>query len=112
MRFGAGEIILREGEPASRFYMIRDGEVEIYHLGPDDKEDVVGRLGPGQYFGEVALLHSAKRMASVRAATDVSVVSMEQREFDTLVRSLGPLRQAIERIASARERADDIVTPA
>jgi NADH dehydrogenase len=104
MRFGAGEVILREGEPGSRFYMIRDGEVEIYHRDPESGEEVaISRLGPGKYFGEVALLHGGERMASVRAVTDVNVVSIDRGDFQTLVTSLTPLGEAIEGVATARE---------
>jgi NADH dehydrogenase len=111
MRFGAGEVILREGEPGSRFYMIRDGEVEVYRSAPDGGEDIViSRLGPGKYFGEVALLHGGERMASVRAATDVSVVSIDRGDFKTLVTSLTPLSEAIEGVASKREEETAAMT--
>jgi NADH dehydrogenase len=111
MRFGAGEVILREGEPGSRFYMIRDGEVEVYRNAPDGGEDIViSRLGPGKYFGEVALLHGGERMASVRAVTDVNVVSIDRGDFQTLVASLTPLGEAIAGVASAREEETASIT--
>ena len=61
----AGEQILLPGDIGSRLYVIADGAVEV-HAGT-----VVRRLGPGDYFGEIALLRDVKRTAAVVATTDV-----------------------------------------
>ena len=60
----AGEQILRVGDVGSRFYVIADGTFEA-QAGP-----IVRRLGPGDYFGEIALLRDVPRTAAVLAETD------------------------------------------
>ena len=86
MRFAAGEVIIRQGEPGSRFYVITEGEAEVLQRGDEGVERRVVTLGPGRYFGEVALLREAPRTATVRALTDLAVVSLDRKDFSTLVR--------------------------
>ena len=93
MRFDAGETIVREGEPGSRFYVVTRGEVDVLRASADG-EQVVGRLGPGQYFGELALLGGGRRSATVRAATDIEVLALSRQDFTALVKHLDVLRSS------------------
>ncbi len=96
MRFSAGEVIIREGEIASRFYVITSGEVEVVQEA-EGPEKPVRRLGPGQYFGELALLHNVRRTATVRALTDAAVIAIARQDFSTLVERMPALQEALER---------------
>ena len=96
MRFDPGDVIVREGEPGSRFYIIAEGTVEVVRQLATGEEQQLDVLGPGQYFGEMALLHAGKRMASVRAVTHTRVLSIARDEFSTLVSHLAVLRDAVE----------------
>src|SRR4029079_8386132 len=69
LRFVAGQEIMRQGEPGSRFYMISRVRVEVVRRSGSD-EKVLATLGPGQYFGEGALLAAAGRTATGRARDD------------------------------------------
>lgn len=95
MRFGAGEVIIREGDPASRFYIITDGEVEVVHRTVEGDEARLALLGAGQYFGEIALLYDVTRTATVRAVVDTTVVSIARQDFGTLVTYLPGLRESL-----------------
>ena len=93
IRFAAGQEIIRQGEPGSRFYMISSGKVDVVrHDG--NAEQVLATLGPGQYFGEVALLKGSGRNATVRAVEDTTVLSIARKDFTALVENLPILGQA------------------
>ncbi len=71
-----GALIVREGEPGTRFYVIEDGEVEVNRGGRP-----VATLGPGDYFGEIALLRRVPRTATVVAKTPLTLVALEREDF-------------------------------
>ena len=94
LRFSAGQVIVREGEPGSRFYIVNSGRVEVVR-GAGEKEQVLAVLGPGKYFGEVALLKDSARTATVRALEDTSVLSILRKDFKVLVEHLPILESAV-----------------
>ncbi len=75
-----GRVVLRQGDLGQEFALIVDGEAEVVKDG-----EVVAELGPGAYFGEVALLDSVTRTASVRAKTDMVLQVLDRRGFNTLL---------------------------
>lgn len=75
-----GETIIRQGEQGDAFYAVGSGQVEVIEDGHS-----VGVLGPGSFFGEVALLLDVPRTATVRARTPVRVYRLERDGFDRLV---------------------------
>ncbi len=92
----AGSRILHEGSSGYGFFVLDEGEVRIEHDG-----DEVGRLGPGDVFGELALLGDGRRHADVVAVTDVRVLSM----FGTHFREMQTAMPSVE--AGLERRADD-----
>ena len=96
MRFSAGEVIIRQGEPGSRFYVITAGQAEVTKHGRDGQDREVAVLGPGRYFGEIALLRGSGRTATVRALTDLAVVSLDRRDFGMLVRVLPHILDTVD----------------
>jgi CRP-like cAMP-binding protein len=79
-QFSAGDEIATEGKGGVGFFVIGEGTVE-YSVGGKEK----GRGGPGDYFGEVALIDDGYRSASVTAATDVTAYGLTSWEFRPLV---------------------------
>jgi hypothetical protein len=73
-RVGAGEDVVREGEPADRFYVLLEGLAAVYSRGR-----LVRTLAPGDHFGEIALLHDTLRTATVRGLTDVRLFSLDSK---------------------------------
>ncbi|HPP86699.1 MAG TPA: cyclic nucleotide-binding domain-containing protein [bacterium] len=63
----AGELIIAEGSMGTEFYIIKEGEFEIYKTSVDKKIIPLTKIGPGEFFGEAALFEAKKRSASVRA---------------------------------------------
>ena len=84
--FRAGETITSEGESAVGFFVIQDGEAKVT-VGGQDR----GRLGPGDYFGEIALIAQTGRTATVIADNDVRCLGMTFWEFRPLVEENGKI---------------------
>ena len=72
----AGEVVVAEGDPGDRFYLIEKGTAEVIKGGV-----VFGRLGPGDAFGEIALLRDVPRQATVRALEDLHLCALERDVF-------------------------------
>lgn len=82
--FPAGSLILEEGKPAESAYVITEGTCQV-RKHQREGEIVLREMGPGEVFGETALLTSGVRTASVQAVTDVRVLVVTQ---DALEREL------------------------
>lgn len=78
--FEPGDIIVQQGDEADFAYFIQQGEVEVVQC-EEEAETVIARLGPGQHFGELALIEDAPQQAMVRASTRVRVAMLGRRKF-------------------------------
>jgi CRP-like cAMP-binding protein len=76
----AGETIVRQGEAGDRFYLIVDGRAGVY-LEDSAGSSHLAELGPLDYFGERALIERAPRAASVRAESDMRLLSLGAKQF-------------------------------
>jgi hypothetical protein len=84
VKYKAGDTIIEQGDPATHFYVIKDGEVEVsqkIQTGNLVREDVINRFGPSQSFGETAILRRTARTATVRAITDVTLLQLSAEDF-------------------------------
>jgi CRP-like cAMP-binding protein/general stress protein 26 len=82
--FAEGDVIVRQGAPADKFFIIVDGEVEVVRES-DGKTRSLGTLGRGQFFGEIAILRDTPRIATVRAVKPTTLFSMERDVFRNVV---------------------------
>jgi CRP-like cAMP-binding protein len=101
----AGETVVSQGDPGTALYVIRSGEVEVMvERGDNGPPKRLAVLGRGEYFGEIALIESVPRTATVRALTDCELLSLEKEDFDRRVgKSLAAI-QGLGRISSRRRR--------
>jgi CRP/FNR family transcriptional regulator, cyclic AMP receptor protein len=76
VKVNAGTEIVREGTPGREFYLVVSGQASVRRSGRK-----VATLGPGSYFGEMALLDRGPRSATVVAETEMELVILGQREF-------------------------------
>jgi uncharacterized protein YhbP (UPF0306 family) len=81
----AGEIIVRQGTPADKIFIIVKGEVSIEREEPDGRKVELETLRDGQFFGEVAILRDTPREATARAQTDVTLLALKRDTFQQLV---------------------------
>jgi CRP-like cAMP-binding protein/Zn-dependent protease len=84
-RVPGGKPVVRQGEPADAFFVVRNGTFEIVeeHAGGDER--VLRVLGRGESFGEVGLATSAPRAATVRALADGQLFEIDESTFDRLL---------------------------
>jgi CRP-like cAMP-binding protein len=75
-----GEAVIRQGDPGDRFYVVDEGTVQV-----TVNSRHIAVLGPGGYFGEIALLRNVPRSASVTARGPVKLLALEREEFLTAV---------------------------
>jgi len=101
--FEPGDVIINQGDSGDLFYVITHGDVEVVRTDGDGHEVVLTRLHEGEYFGEVALLRSAQRNATIRAVTPVNVLTMGRDDFTVLARSWAGLRESLHATARARD---------
>jgi len=102
--FAAGDTVAREGDAGRTFFVIDTGELTVNVRGED-----VGRLGPGDSFGEMALIDKSARSATVTAATDVHAYQLPVWIFRPLVEqhpevSWALLETLAERVRTAESR--------
>jgi hypothetical protein len=103
VRSEAGSVIVRQGAPADKFVIVLEGEVQVTRE-TDGKSERVAELGPGDFYGEVAIILDAPRSATLTARTDATLLMMERDEFRSVVaQSLG-VAGDFDRIV--RERLD------
>lgn len=105
--YGAGETILRAGEPGDSLFVLRAGQVSV-RLAVDGLEKEVARLGPGDFFGEMSLLTGAPRRATVTALGDAECYVIDRALFAQLMERNGRLAEEIGKLLSEREMRNKI----
>jgi hypothetical protein len=96
-RYEPGEVIVREGDPGHHYFLVEEGEVDVWVAGDHRRS-----LGPGEGFGEMALLDGAPRSATVVARTPVLVRSLDRDDFVGVVLRDDAARAAARAVAARR----------
>ncbi|TMM08995.1 MAG: cyclic nucleotide-binding domain-containing protein [Actinobacteria bacterium] len=81
-RVSAGDVVLEQGAGGAGFFVVAEGEADVTVDG-----NPVRTIGPGDYFGEIALLTGSDRTATVTARTDMRCYGMTPWDFKPLVES-------------------------
>ena len=82
---GPGDYFFQQGEQGQYMYVLKSGHVRV-HLSWKDRNVQLGRVGPGGCLGEVALIDSSPRSASVQADTSCTAIAISNRDLHTLKR--------------------------
>jgi len=93
----AGEHLVDEGESAYEFFVIEDGTAAVISSGKHLTD-----LGPGDFFGEIGVLHAGERTASVIATSELRVVVMRAEDFVEIERSMPSVAKQVS--AAVEER--------
>lgn len=99
VRVEAGEELASEGRFAHEFFVIEEGTADVLKGG-----ERIAELGPGEFFGEIGLLETDRRTATVVAATPLRVIVMGQREFVEMERQMPAVADRVR--AAIRARLD------
>ena len=115
-RWPPGSLIMREGDPGERFYIVAEGQVEVFLAHRSGQHVVVAEEGPGFYFGEVALLQGGEQKASVRAGTTTGceLLSVDRDTFQEMAQRSDTQRtRFVEAMAQrlAQIRAAEAASP-
>ena len=98
-----GEVIVKQGDKADAFYLIRFGNVKVSKSLPGG-DIVLNYLGRSDFFGEVGLLHGGVRMATCTALDRVECVRIDKADFDFMLSWYDDVREKMEAVATERER--------
>jgi NADH:quinone reductase (non-electrogenic) len=101
--FEPGEEVFHQGDLGDRIYMIVSGQAEVVR-DEGDAETQLARLGPGEYFGEMALLKQTTRGATVRCLAPMNTISLPKREFGLLTAYLPQVRETLENVMTRRQQ--------
>jgi NADH dehydrogenase len=107
--FETGQFVFHRGDVGDKFYVVECGRAGVYL---DEAAPPVAILGPGQHFGEAALLRKAPRSASIRAEEPLDVLMMGQGPFSHLVGNLEVLRTALERSVQGQRSSQQFLEAA
>lgn len=103
-RFGPGEVIFREGDPGDTLFVIASGMVKISRLTVDGREKTLSYLGPGEFFGEMALLDQEARSATVEALEETECLALNRLDFLRLMRTHSTIGIQVVQVLSKRLR--------
>lgn len=104
VRYAAGAEIIRQGEPGDAFYLVRSGQVEVVAQQRDGSERRLALLGPGEPFGEQALLTGDPRTASVRAVSEVEALRLSREDFRRVLRQHRAVGTYFSQLVLQRQR--------
>ena len=95
----AGDEVFHQGDSGDRFYVIGDGEAEVIGDGR-----LIRTMGPGDAFGEIALLHDMPRTATVRARTPLTLYTLDRRHFVPAINGYGSSTREADTLVDERLR--------
>jgi MFS family permease len=102
----AGEEVIVQGQRGDRFYVIESGQVEVFENGDFRRNE-----GPGESFGEIALLHDVRRTATVRATVETKLLALDREQFLSAVTGHRRSRQLAGTVVDDRWASREMTLP-
>ena len=97
-----GTHLIQEGHPGKGLFVVLNGTVEVWKQNDSGETLTLANLGPGDVFGEIALVHEKKTTASVTAASQATVLYLARELFKKLVSAVDEIREYIENLGDER----------
>ena len=95
----AGKVLAREGDLGQEFFVIESGTADVTR-----DAELIAELGPGDFFGEMALLEEDRRTATVTARSPMSLVVMTRSSFRALDHSMPKVHATVAEAIAARHQ--------
>ena len=105
--YSPGSILCHENAVEDRFYMILEGEVEVTKVINNIESRLLKTLGPGDFFGEMAIIHNAPRAATVTAKSTLTTLELDKSGFDRVLHNSSSIAMAMVSEISNRLRQND-----
>ena len=102
--FAPGDIIMRQGDPGESAFLIEQGQLEIF-VDNKGKEQILGKRGTGAIIGEMAIVDSKPRTASIRAITPCTLLAISRDDFERRLQHADPVMKMVMQVILARYRA-------
>jgi CRP-like cAMP-binding protein len=103
--FKEGDYIIREGEPSNGAYLVQEGRAEVFTENGDDKKKIhIAYVNKEEVIGEMGLIDSSPRSASVQALEKTVCVFVDKATFENKITTADPFIRALIRILSTRLR--------
>jgi len=104
----AGKVVVPKGEYGGKFFIIAQGKVEVTATGDNGKSERLALLGPGDYFGGLAVGPSAVGDASAKTLTNSVFLTLDRAQLDAILKDSPELRQALVQTQDERARLREI----
>jgi CRP/FNR family cyclic AMP-dependent transcriptional regulator len=114
-RYGKDDVVFYADESGDIFCLIREGQVKVTMISPEGKEIILKLLGPGDFFGEMALIDDEPRSATVVATEPLDIVTIWRNDFlQILAENFSITRKVLaelsRRLRSASSRIESLAT--
>ncbi|MGH8013478.1 MAG: cyclic nucleotide-binding domain-containing protein [Candidatus Binataceae bacterium] len=106
-----GVSLITQGEPGDAFYIVRDGFVQIVREREDGSKRVLAYLRAGEYFGEMALLETGMRWASVLTAGKCELIKIRRDDFLELCQRFPQVESSVRQVIARRHEQERNITP-
>ena len=106
----AGQVVIREGDPGDSFFVVAEGQVEVARFNDQGQQVRLARLSDGAFFGEMALLQSGPRTATVTAVTDAQILEISRDAVEKVITQYPSVATALRNFHRQRLLATTMAT--
>jgi CRP/FNR family cyclic AMP-dependent transcriptional regulator len=105
----AGSVVYQDGEEANTMFVLQSGRVRLVREH-DDGEQIVGEIGPGEFFGEMSILVGKPRTATAVVVEDAKLLELDARTFSDLVKNHSEVAvRLLRRLAQRLDQANGLI---
>jgi CRP/FNR family transcriptional regulator, cyclic AMP receptor protein len=97
-------VVFFENDPGDSMFMVQSGRIRVTILGDDGREVILSMMGPGEFFGELALLDDEPRSATAIATEATELLCLARLDFEGLLRDNSSIMAALIRVLASRLR--------